>query len=1159
MSDDLRNRQEEHDELTDDSYGQEEEHSVLEDDDDDDGIGYEDDDLTSELSIPNEVIDFDLVYAFHSFAATVEGQANVVRGDSLSLMDDSNSYWWLVRVIKTEEIGYIPAENIETPFERLARLNKHRNVELAKPTQIEERLVPGRGGTRSGSNNPSPSPDTRDDTGPRSIVFNSRAHVSRYLPAIWGEDEGFDDDEDEEEDWDLEPFEYEPPNVAEANAVRAASLRGQAREAPKPAVVDDRMDWDSTPTQDQHNIPLTPPAEPTPQLSPLLPTQEPSPPHTPASSAPRRFDLEETVETKKLTATPDVLREEDEDDGATGPLLPSALMQQQRAVDEAKRKAAYEKEQARKKARGPVPPVQVENGRGSPGSTSSSKLRKSPSIDLSDNSGDEAKGKKKGGVLSSLFGRKKDKKISKDRAPVSSADRRASADVTPAEPAPRPSTSPTTSAALQQQRDAVRVVKPSASAASLSASPPQISTLRQHDQEQQAIYLQYLHRSPSSEPRPSYGLQSASTVRQDPNTTGLGPPVARQRPGSLVLPAATSITSMSELNVMRIFAGDLLDTDSTFKTVLLSSSTTARDLVKQAMQRFRIDMDDQSDYYLAVKQIEGAPNELSDDDKPLVIFESMVEAVMLPKVNRSSMGSISSVSSQLSLHPAINKLHMNDFTDDSAVKFYLNKRQDEGQRTPTAERPDPPAQHLAVPIAEASSLRYALQLVIHPKDLPDNMTIDVASGVIVPKGPTTQRMSVSSGIDLSKVFMVPKHVTVAEAIELGLDKFGIPDGVVDGGDEVEDRSLRRGSAVRVRYGLTVSANGQERELNPSSKVIDAFPSPPTLKNINRSSREMKRRSAESVLLLASMDDLEEEAPTFILRRASAPRSRNHPSAPLDELALRNRYRDSVSSQASSGAEPKSPRSPREIIEAQRQAKRDNQRAVLTSRRNSARGLDVHLPGNNNSMLRSARNASNPERMRYFYMDKDGETHDIGDLVEGEYRSADSKGTDLLETVVKRSGEDGGLGLQRLLSKVTAGKGFLKKEGNRHHATRSSLSSSLSSRYSMEQLSRASDSVQPTRNGNKKLFLPQDDFGVSRMLAVIECRAARAAPPDAHLRAVRLDAVDEMLFGRALDSSVLHPAVRDIYAGAFRELDDMDKYLDDMLSKEQTARIPLAHD
>jgi hypothetical protein len=73
----------------------------------------EDDDTGSELSIPDPNIDFDMVYALHTFAATVEGQASVVRGDALTLLDDSNSYWWLVKVLKTAEVGYIPAENIE--------------------------------------------------------------------------------------------------------------------------------------------------------------------------------------------------------------------------------------------------------------------------------------------------------------------------------------------------------------------------------------------------------------------------------------------------------------------------------------------------------------------------------------------------------------------------------------------------------------------------------------------------------------------------------------------------------------------------------------------------------------------------------------------------------------------------------------------------------------------------------------------------------------------------------------------------------------------------------------------------------------------------------------------------------------------------------------
>lgn len=94
-----------------------------------------------------EDIDFEFVYALHTFVATVEGQANATKGDTMVLLDDSNSYWWLVRVVKDGSIGklplavtlfdhaeivkgYLPAEHIETPTERLARLNKHRNIDV---------------------------------------------------------------------------------------------------------------------------------------------------------------------------------------------------------------------------------------------------------------------------------------------------------------------------------------------------------------------------------------------------------------------------------------------------------------------------------------------------------------------------------------------------------------------------------------------------------------------------------------------------------------------------------------------------------------------------------------------------------------------------------------------------------------------------------------------------------------------------------------------------------------------------------------------------------------------------------------------------------------------------------------------------------------------
>lgn len=59
-----------------------------------------------------EDIDFEFVYALHTFVATVEGQANATKGDTMVLLDDSNSYWWLVRVVKDSSIGKNPRNNL---------------------------------------------------------------------------------------------------------------------------------------------------------------------------------------------------------------------------------------------------------------------------------------------------------------------------------------------------------------------------------------------------------------------------------------------------------------------------------------------------------------------------------------------------------------------------------------------------------------------------------------------------------------------------------------------------------------------------------------------------------------------------------------------------------------------------------------------------------------------------------------------------------------------------------------------------------------------------------------------------------------------------------------------------------------------------------------
>lgn len=612
---------------------------------------------------------------------------------------------------------------------------------------------------------------------------------------------------------------------------------------------------------------------------------------SPTSPGSKVMDPAQVTETRKVSITPPVARSADDYQPqlqpSNGPLLPSSIMQQQEQERKRTREEieALEEAQRKKANKGPSRPNSAAEQRQSTG-----KLRKERDrgeVPTDDEGGKDKK--KKSGVFGVLFNRgKKDKSKDKDKTistggsesgsmnSMTSSDNmgsrvseesRTSSQQTPE------ATSPVTANARAQQQQAMQQqlaqknsadprriqqqqqTPQSAPQGNIAGLSQHASQLRQRDQQQQALYQQYLNRSPASPPeaQPSYGLQSVSAIMPGSTsfsssssaTSGLTPG-ARPRPGSLVLsPGAMDGqgVGLPELSVIRVFAGDNLQTEATFKTVLLNTSTTASDLVRQAIQRFRLPAgEDPSDYFLTIKQVEGSSLTLRNEEKPLGVFESLVEEAMeLPKVKRSSVGSISSVASNLSMHPAIKKLSMNDFTDDSAVKFYLNRKGgdhdgsitgDEGDDTILAESfaddegesPRSPGQYLSPSSTSASSVnlerfsspsyRFALQVVIHPEDLPDDMVFDPLTEAIVFKNTLRDRPSSSAaspGISLTqrkKVFTFPKNATVAEVIEVGLERFGIADGVVDGGDEVEDKMTKRRSSTRVRYGLSVDVGGR---------------------------------------------------------------------------------------------------------------------------------------------------------------------------------------------------------------------------------------------------------------------------------------------------------------------------------------------------------------
>ncbi|CAE6433116.1 unnamed protein product [Rhizoctonia solani] len=1246
--------------------------SVMEDEDDQEEF-MDEDDRSSVSEIPDPSIDFDLVYSLHTFVATVEGQANVAKGDSLFLMDDSNSYWWLVRVLKSQEVGYIPAENIETPYERLARLNKHRNVDLASATQQErtEDTKSIRDRDRRQRYGSSPVPP------PKSVIFGGGSNqVFNYPPAVWNSDEYEGDEWDEDEEGD--EYEEAHEEIEDDSGAHDQSSNGKVN--PADFDPDDGMSWEdgaetaqksqqrqgdtsSAPGQEK----TTPGAQQAQLGLGLASTVRQgsrerlvsgqSQQSQQSQDTARGFDPENITETRRVTATPAIARDASNarqngnETAASGPGLQLAGQGQSQAQQRASQEDG-------KRSR--EDPSDSENGDGSRkrgkdnrSSNGDRKLRKERTSDGPDTdgegSGKESKDKdkkKKGGVLAGLFGRGKKDKKEKDngRRPISSQDSEISlatrgSDDSLSAPSSYTTSPPETAGPIFAQQRRSNSMDPKRNQPSNGqggqASTSQAATLRMQraDQEQQARFHQSFSRTPSSPPDPAlaFGTQSAATQQ----LRNLHASTHNGRPGSLILLEGNQ--PLPELSVLRVFAGERVESEATFKTVLVNADTTSTKLVHQAMQRFRLaNAEDPSEYYLTVKSAGGAEAMLQPDEHPLLVFEA--EQARAPTVKRSSVGSINSIASNLSAMPAIAKLG-NDFADDSAVKFYLNRkpspRSGDGLSPPQgieedvtlraeeiydgtvggAEKDDDTdtlrgsisngtattRPHLSVSAASQGSVpperftspsaRFSVQVVIYPEDLPEGMVFDPHTEAIVPR--TTLQHRSQSGIVASpgisqtqrrKVLNFPKNTTVAEVIEASLERFGILEGVVEGGDDVEEKMTKRRSHSRVRYGLAVLNEGQaERDLLPSSKVLDAFTKQPIMRVIDRRSADAKRRSADSAMLLASVEDIQREDPVFILRRVAGARnsirsSTSRYSAPLDELALQQlaAQRESVSdASVVSDKEPQlaSPQqmTPKEIIAAQRAASRANQRAIITTQANSERGVDVLLP--DRATLRSTR-ARTDDRMRYSYVLPDGEAYDISDIVERELRgnqspsgtrAASTEGGDLLEGVLETPRNVMEEKLDRVLNKIRDDKSNGRLGINLSNQSRQSPSGTSRSshhRHGSDSSPRLGSSphqdsdashyyngrspvTPPTTveaRGPSRPVLLRDNFGLSELMAVVELSAALRKPAPRP----GLSPVDELLFGPSLTIGEIHPSLRDIYEPTFREMQDVDRQLDELL-------------
>lgn len=567
----------------------------------------------------------------------------------------------------------------------------------------------------------------------------------------------------------------------------------------------------------------------------------------------------EQGDTKKINLTPDIANTAPRDGPTPAPqqhYIPSPKQQQQLMAAQGMKTFAVPGPSTQEDEESMEGHSSVVSSSGSHTSSNSpQRLRKhsksTGSVSSNENSPEDGnaspgKRKKSGGMFSGLFGRNKKDKEKKAGSSQLSRNNSVDRSSTPTQAQPHPDPSKQSSRLMSPEPPVVRRQAPPSMASLLPQSKnDQDDYLEPEAKQQQQIEAQNALYQQYGIQRPPGGHSNQFTPQSNRENLGLSSPAHANsapatskplRPGSLLGSPAYPGLEAPTLSVLRVFSGDTVPVEATFKTVLLNESTSTSELLKQTLQRFRLPLDRIDDFYLVIQDVDqDQEKELQVTDKPLTVFQDLADEahqarMVPPSVKRSSVSSISSASSNLSTHPAIAKLPMGDFSDDSAVKMYLHckaitprasiERQLSQSKT-SVSNVDPETASTAsssatttAPAAPASTphdslsanfgTRFAVKIAISSDDLPEGHMFDPQSAAIVPRQAIEHRLSgqsaASQGVRHKYIFF-STNSTVTQVIETALDRFAIMGGVVDGGDEVEDKLAKRRSITRTRYSL----------------------------------------------------------------------------------------------------------------------------------------------------------------------------------------------------------------------------------------------------------------------------------------------------------------------------------------------------------------------
>ncbi|KAF9118145.1 hypothetical protein BGW39_001435, partial [Mortierella sp. 14UC] len=819
---DQDDQSDEQQQMTDRQEVQARQNQILEDDEesfeeDEDDLDDDDDDASDVHSLTEDDIDFNLVYAFHTFVATQEGQASVVRNDSLMLLEDANVYWWLVRVLKTGVIGYIPAENIETPFERLARLNKYRNVGLSAPSP--------EWGTFDDPIQPlNPEAAAHKASHRRSVIF---AGQNEYF----GASENEWDDEDGEGDEDDEMGEYyesrdegeEGDNNAESSDGGKSDIQLEAERVQQEILEEENQRKQQQQQRSRKNSYATDDSDQEMEGDNEEEEEE-------VTNRYRRplldgDDLMFSDEPRKISLTPSIAQ--DDVSSSRTQTTPGRSKKLRLGVDEdslngsPRSVASSPGQRGNEVSASPLTPRQLTPA----GADSGSNDHRSGSLgteeedratmqkrmqerteaklaallgdkDLSSGSGsggagDSSESTKKPGKFKSLFGVGKG---SKDKEKEKKEKER-----------------------LEKER------------------------------------LAGLGNKSASSPGGSSFASSADGQRTRNNSSGSIGSMGNAAAGSNANSGPMSPTNVSddgesEIITLRVYPGNVDFGASMYKTVVVNASTQASEVANQAVVKFRLAPDgvaSSSDFFLTVRGVDGDETVLLPSDKPMAIYQSLTAHLTTPLPANHRL-SISSVSSMMSVN-SVSSFNSNPPSTPTSpnsvrrigsgksdphqrsIRFLLNKKiKRTGSISSTPGTPTTPT----TPTTPMQEDFFWVKVICRAQDLPQSMVvIDGMRTAMDKNDPRAQDQVFANKVE----HWIPMHSAskAGDVIFKSLETIGIRSGVVEGVPSHVLASKRNSApnGIVVEYQLSLKLNspasprarqGGELSLVPQIPLVRCF-------------------------------------------------------------------------------------------------------------------------------------------------------------------------------------------------------------------------------------------------------------------------------------------------------------------------------------------------